>query len=189
MISRSAQTSLSRVIRPAGAILTALALLGGCGIHPGVAAVESFTDSSGQPISLAVGEQDISDAVTELSALQMDRNVVLSFLLDRPVLEDVMKSEGVTISEEEATTFTKNLFDSVGQHVPKLSVSAKQVMQQLALADRFKTLEPEQMQRVRAKFQEVRLHSKHEISPRYTERPWIVMTPQGAGQQLPQRGN
>ncbi|WP_194949682.1 hypothetical protein [Actinomyces trachealis] len=184
MTSRPVHAALSRVARPASAVLIALVLLGGCDIHPGVAAVESFTDSAGQPVSVSVSEQDVSNAVTELSALQVGRNMVLSFLLDYPVLEDVMKTEGVTVSDAEVSTFTKNLFDSVGQHVPELSPAAQQVTRQLTLAEKFKTLDPEQMQRVKAKFQDVRMHSQHKISPRYTERPWIA----NPAQQAPSQG-
>lgn len=188
MASGTRRPALTRALRPVGACLLAAGLLSGCGAHPGVAAVLTYTDGAGQRVSVTVDEQDVSDAVTDLSVLQIDRRSAIIAMLNRPRLEEALKGVGVEVSDAEVETFTKNTFDTVGKEVPSLSAGAREVMRAAALDSKQTELDLELAQKVGEEMAAAAQSAQIEASPRYREKLWIANPAQLPAQQVPSQG-
>lgn len=104
-------TRLSRGIA-AAALLSALAL-GGCGAHPGTAAIVD-----GEQIS----ENELDRAVTDFAAVtgqQIDSPTMLSTLVVAPMILDVAAEYGVAASDDEASALLDRQAEASGLPVPE----------------------------------------------------------------------
>lgn len=188
MASGTRLPALPRVLRSVGTCLLAVGVLAGCSAHPGVAAVLTYTDGAGQRVSVTVDEQDVSDAVTDLSVLQIDRRSAIIAMLNRPRLEEALKDVGVVVSDAEVETFTKNTFDAVGKEVPSLSAGAREVMRAATLDSKQGEMDPELVQQVGEAMNAAARSAQIEASPRYREKLWIANPAQLPAQQAPRQG-
>lgn len=104
-------TRLSRGIAAAG--LVAALALGGCGAHPGSAAVVD-----GERIS----ESDLDRAVADFAAVtgqQIDSPTMLSTLVVAPMILDVAAEYGVAASDDEASALLDRQAEASGLPVPE----------------------------------------------------------------------